>query len=306
MSVYGWFQGKGPSGFGHNSTSDEVTEGLDLSGRSYLLTGCNSGIGLDTLRVLLHRGARVFAAARTEQKAADALARFDGEGIPIPCELSDPQSVRSAVQAVREAGFPLSGIIANAGIMALPERTVRLGHELQFLTNHLGHFILVTGLLEQLDDEGRVVMLSSSAHRGAPPEGIRFEDVSFEQGYSPWKAYGQSKLANLLFAKHLSTRLPQGGQRAHSVHPGVISTGLKRHMNPAVQAVLGTLGPALVLKSVPQGAATQVYVATHPDAAHSNGEFWADCNLATASEKGRDAGLAARLWDATEEWVAGL
>ncbi|MCB9675202.1 MAG: SDR family NAD(P)-dependent oxidoreductase [Alphaproteobacteria bacterium] len=306
MSIYGWFQGPGPSGFGYNSTADEVVDGLDLAGRTYLLTGCNSGLGEDALRVLLGRGARVIATARTEEKAAAAIAGLGGDGVPLACELSEPDSVRAAVKQVIDLGHPLAGIIANAGIMALPQRTVKHGHELQFLTNHIGHYLLVTGLLEQLDADGRVVMLSSTAHMQAPPEGIRFDDVSFEKGYSPWASYGQSKLANLLFAKHLATRLPQPTQTANSVHPGVIMTNLARHW-PRFVSVLGkSLGTAIALKTVPQGSATEVYVATHPDAAKHNGEYWADCNVATPSKPGRDAALAARLWEETEKWVAAL
>ncbi|MEZ4317617.1 MAG: SDR family NAD(P)-dependent oxidoreductase [Myxococcota bacterium] len=315
MSLYGLFKGVGPSGFGYNSTSDEVTAGLDLSGRTYVVTGCNSGLGEDVLRVLVARGARVIATARTEEKAAQAIAGLDGpsgpggsagEAVPLACELSEPDSVRAAVKRVIELGHPLAGIIANAGIMALPQRTLKHGHELQFLTNHIGHSILVCGLLEQLDSDGRVVMLSSTAHVQAPSEGIRFDDVSFEKGYTGWTAYGQSKLANLLFAKHLATRLPQPNQRACSVHPGVIWTNLGRHMPGFVQVIAGALGPAVALKSVPQGSATELYVATHPDAGAHNGEYFADCNVAKPSANGRDAALAARLWDETEKWMAAL
>lgn len=304
MSLVGAFRGRGPSGFGYDSTAEDVTAGLDLTGRTYLVTGCNSGLGLETARVLALRGARVVGAARTEEKARDALAPLGNDPFPVACELSEPASVRAAVTTVSDVVGPLDGIIANAGIMALPEREVKHGLELQFLTNHVGHFLLVTGLLDRLAPDGRVVMLSSTAHLRTYGEGIRFDDLDASRGYTPWGAYGQSKLANLLFAKHLATRLP-AGQAANSLHPGVIWTNLGRHMNPAVGLVARAVNPVF-LKSVPAGASTQTYVTTHPAVEGVSGRYFADCNIAESSPHGRDAGLAERLWDATEALVASL
>jgi WW domain-containing oxidoreductase len=306
MSIYGLFQGRGPSGFGYNSTAEQVSEGLDLSAQTILVTGCNSGLGLETVRVLTARGARVIAAARTREKAEAAIRILGGRVVPLACELSDPVSVRAAVKTVRDAGHVLSAIIANAGIMALPERQVAHGIELQLFTNHVGHFLLVTGLLDQLADDGRVVMLSSAAHTRTYPEGIRFDDLAAAKHYSPWGAYGQSKLANLLFARELATRLPQAGQTANAIHPGVIATNLGRHMGRAVNVLFGTLGPLLALKSVGAGAATQTYVAVHPTAARVSGEYWANCNVKESSTHGRDANLAKKLWEVTEGIVANL
>lgn len=305
MSVLGWIKGRGPSGFGYGSTAEEVTAGLDLSGRCFVVTGCNSGLGLETVRVLALRGARVLATARTEEKAREACASVGATDFaPFACELSEPASVRAAVAAMRAEGSAIDGIIANAGIMALPQREVRYGVELQLLTNHVGHFLLVTGLLDRLSPSGRVVMVSSSAHQNTYAEGIRVDDFGAERGYTAWGAYGQSKLANLLFAKHLATRLP-AGQTANSLHPGVIQTNLGRHMNPALRVVLSLGGP-LVLKSIPEGTSTQCYVAAHPDTASVTGEYYADCNVARPSAWGRDAALAAALWDRTEALVATL
>ncbi|MCA9569382.1 MAG: SDR family NAD(P)-dependent oxidoreductase [Myxococcales bacterium] len=304
MSLVGALRGKGPSGFGYDSTAEDVTEGLDLTGRTILVTGCNSGLGLETARVLALRGARVVGAARTEEKAREALAPFAGEHLPVACELSEPASVRAAVQVVAEKAGPLDAIIANAGIMALPERNVSHGLELQFLTNHVGHFLLVTGLLDRLAPTARVVMLSSTAHTNTYAEGIRLDDLDASRGYTPWGAYGQSKLANLLFAKHLATRLP-AGQTANSLHPGVIWTNLGRHMNPVVGFAATLISP-LFLKTIPAGASTQTYVATHPDVAATTGEYFADCNIAKPSAHGRDAALAEALWTKTEELVAAL
>jgi WW domain-containing oxidoreductase len=309
MSVHGTVStasgGAGEGGFGRRSTAADVTRSLDLGGRTVLVTGCGSGLGLETMRVLCARGARVVGAARTLESAASACDRMEGRAIPVACDLSEPASVLAAVARIRELGFALDAVIANAGVMAPPRLEQKYGYEIQFFTNHVGHHLLVTRLLDRLSDTGRVVVLSSSAHRRAPPEGIRFGDLSGEKAYSPRTAYGQSKLANLLFAKHLAARLPKAGQTANAVHPGVIRTNLQRHLGVGLRAVFSTLGP-LFMKTVPQGAATQCYVAVHPAAASVRGEYFADCNVARPSRLARDAALAAQLWERTERIIASV
>jgi len=303
MSILSRFKGKGPSGYGYGTTAEEVTEGLDLNGQTILLTGCNSGIGFETLRVLAKRGAHMVAAARTREKAESAGAKVDGETTPVACELSEPSSVLACVEQVKSLGRPLSAIICNAGIMALPKLEQKHGYELQFFTNHIGHFILVTSLVDALSPDGRVVVVSSDAHHRAPPEGIQFDNLSGERGYSPWGNYGQAKLANLLFAKQLAVRLEGTGKTANSLHPGVIHTNLARNMNPVVDVVLSIAAP-LVLKSIAEGAATQCYAATHPDMSGVSGKYLADCNEARPSRHGRDAAMAEKLWDVSERIVA--
>ena len=305
MSLYGSLTSPGPSGFGYSSTAEEVLAGLDLRGKTYLVTGCNSGLGLETMRALTAAQAQVIGAARTEAKAAAACASATGDAVPLVCELSEPDSVRAAVQAVLARGVALDGIIANAGIMALPERTLQRGYEAQFFTNHVGHTLLITGLLERLSANGRVVMVSSNAHMRPYRQGIRLDDLSAARSYTPWGAYGQSKLANLLFARHLATRLSPG-QTANSVHPGVIATNLIRRLGRVSQWLWRSVGPVLAFKSIAEGAATQCYVAAHPDAADITGHYWKDCNVATASAHGRDDALAAALWEKTESIIAGL
>ena len=305
MSVAGWFMGKGKTGFGYNSSAEEVTEGVDLKGKNFLVTGTSSGLGLEAARVLAMRGAKVLGTARSADKAKAAFAGLPGDFVPVACELSEPSSVREAVAAVRAMDLPIHGLIANAGVMAIPQRQLKHGYEEQWFTNHVGHFLLVTGLLDRLADDGRVVMLASSAHENTYPEGVRLDDLKAERSYSGWQAYGQSKLSNILFARHLSKHLPKPAQTANSVHPGVIPTNLVRHLNPALRVAWAAAGP-LVLKNIPQGAATEVYVAANPAAGAVNGEYWADCNVATSSAWGRDDGLAAALWKRTEEIVATL
>lgn len=298
-------QKNGPSGFGYGSTAEQVTEGLSLAGKTYLVTGCNSGLGEEALRVLCLRGGRVVGTARTVEKAKAACDAAKGETIPLACELSDPKSVRACVEEVKRQGLKLDAIICNAGIMALPRLEQAFGYEQQFFTNHIGHFILVTGLLEQLTDTGRVVMVSSEAHRRAPKEGIQFDNLTGAKGYGAWANYGQSKLANLLFAKELARRLAGTQKTANALHPGVIRTNLGRHMNAAAWFLFGIVGP-LALKSVAEGAATEVFVATHPSVATVSGQYFSDCNVARARKDAEDPELARKLWEVSEKIVAEL
>ncbi len=303
MSLLSLFKANGPSGFGYGSTAEQVTEGIDLSGRTMLLTGSTSGIGFETLRVLTKRGAHVIAAARTVDKARSAGNQVGGETTPVACDLSEPASVLDCVQQVQATGRPLDAIICNAGIMALPKLNQKYGYELQFFTNHIGHFILVTSLIDSLAAEGRVVIVSSDAHHRAPDEGIQFDNLSGERGYTPFGNYGQSKLANLLFAKQLAKRLAGTGKTANSLHPGVIHTKLTRNMNPVVEVAM-SIGAPLVLKSIPEGAATQCYAATHPSMAGVSGQYLADCNETRPGRHGRDPAIAEKLWEASERIVA--
>ncbi len=305
MSLLSALKRSGPSGFGYGSSAEQVSEGIDLRGKTFLLTGCNSGLGLETFRVLSLRGAHVIAAARTEAKAQAAIESLSADASPVACELSEPESVRACVAAVGKLGRPLDGMICNAGIMALPKLTLKYGLDLQFLTNHIGHFILVNGLLESLAAEARVVMLSSSAHKLTRRGGIDFDNLDGQYGYRAWPNYGQSKLANLLFVRQLAKRLAGSGPTVNAIHPGVIRTQLGRHMNPVMRFGM-LLGRPLFLKSIAQGAATQTYVATHPSLAGVSGQYFADCNPARPSKHGRDDALAERLWTVSEEIVAKL
>jgi WW domain-containing oxidoreductase len=255
------------------------------------------------MRVLTERGATVLGAARSLEKAEKAGAKVNGETLPVVCELSEPESVFAAAESVKAMGEKLDVIVCNAGIMALPKLNQQHGYELQFFTNHIGHFILVTELLDLLADDGRVVMVSSEAHRQAPREGIQFDNLSGEKGYTSWLAYGQSKLANILFAKELARRFEGTDKVANALHPGVINTNLARHLNSIVDVAMSAISP-IALKSIPQGAATQTYLAAHPDAAKVSGEYFSHCNPARPTSKARDAELAKKLWEKSEEIVA--
>jgi len=305
MSVYAWFARPGQSGFGYGSTAEEVTADVSLAGKTMLVTGCNSGIGYETLRVLALRGARVVGTARSLERATQACAGVRGETLPLACELAEPGSVRACVAAIREAGLRLDAVVCNAGIMALPRLELVHGYEKQFFTNHMGHFMLVTGLLDSLAPAGRVVMLSSSAHRRAPAAGIDFDNLAGERGYDAWQAYGRSKFANLLFAKELGRRFAGSERTANAVHPGVIRTGLQRHMNPLLATVMAVGGP-IALKNIEQGAATQVYVAARPELRGVSGQFFANCNIARPRADAESPELARKLWEVSAQIVAGL
>jgi NAD(P)-dependent dehydrogenase (short-subunit alcohol dehydrogenase family) len=305
MSLFAMFKSAGPTGFGYGSTAEQVTEGLSLAGRTILVTGCNSGIGQEACRVLALRGALVLGTARTKEKAAAACAAFPGTAVGYACELSDPSSVRACVAAVVADGHRLDAIICNAGIMMLPTLEKAHGYELQFFTNHVGHFMLVTGLLDQLADDGRVVVLSSEGHRGAPVGGIEFDNLSGDRGYRPLAAYGQSKIANLLFAKELQRRFAGTRRTAYAVHPGVVDTNLGRNLGPVLRGVATAIGP-LVLKSVAEGAATEVFAAVNAKALPLAGSYLANSNVKRPRADAEDAALATRLWAASEEIVRAL
>ncbi len=291
------------SNFNKRSTAEEVTEGIDLTGKTVLITGVNSGIGTETMRVMALRGAHVIGTARSLEKASDAAAEIPGAVTPMACELTDLEDIRRCAAAVAAAAPEIDILIANAGIMALPKLEQVNGIEKQFATNHLGHFLLVNLLKEQIKAAGnaRVVVVSSSAHLQAPKEGIQFDNLSGERGYSAFRAYGQSKLANVLFANGLNQRLGHGAT-ANSLHPGVIGTNLGRHMNPLLAGVMG-LFMVPFSKSVAQGAATQCYVATSADLAGVAGKYFADCHEARTNPLADDRHLADRLWKVSEELV---
>jgi len=289
------------SPFGRDSTAEDVTAGMDLAGKTALVTGCNSGLGLETMRVLAMRGAHVIGAARTAKKAKDACESVEGKTTPLVVELTDLPGIVAAADQVAVLDSPIDMLILNAGIMALPELRLANGVEMQFAVNHVGHFLLANRLLEQViaADAGRVVVVSSGAHRWAPDEGIQFDNLDGADGYDPRQAYGQSKVANGLFSRELARRLGATRATSNSLHPGVIPTNLSRHLPPRD---IDTNDPRY--KTIPQGTATQCYVATSPDLARVTGYYFSDCNPAEASDHMQNDEMAARLWAVSEELVA--
>jgi len=293
------------STFGRRSTAQEVTAGIDLSGKTVLITGCNSGLGWESMRVLAKRGAHIIGLSRTRQKATDAAAEIGIDITPVECDLADFDSVVAATREIESLNRPIDVLMCNAGIMALPELHQRYGLELQFVTNHLGHFVLVNRLLEQVKraPAGRIVVLSSLGHLTSVPGGINFDNLSGEQGYTPFTFYGQSKLANLLMSDELARRLDGSSVTSNAVHPGVIMTPLMRNLG-SLRANLSKIFSMPFSRSVQQGAATQCYVATAPALQGVSGLYFANCNPAIKSIHGKNAKLAHRLWEVSEELTA--
>lgn len=287
--------------FGKSSTAEQVTAGIDLTGKLVLVTGVNSGIGHETMLRLAERGATVVGTARTMAKATEACRRVPGATIPLACELESGDSIRACATEVGKLARPLDVCIANAGVMALPKRETVNGIEKQFATNHLGHFLLINLLRPQIEAcaNARVVVVSSDAHRMAPAAGIEFDNLSGERSYGAWRAYGHSKLANILFAKALARRLGSG-RTANALHPGVIPTNLQRHMNPFVNGLIVMLTRPFG-KTIPQGAATSCYVATRPELTGVTGQYFDDCAVVEPSRQARDEAMSERLWEVSEQ-----
>ncbi|HEY2131842.1 MAG TPA: SDR family NAD(P)-dependent oxidoreductase [Acetobacteraceae bacterium] len=294
-----------PIPFGARSTADEVLAGIDLTGRTILLTGCTTGIGFETMRALAWHGAHVMALARTEQAAQAAATKAGVAVTPIACDLGDLASVMRAVAAVRGLGRKLDAIIASAGVMGGRKAQLLHGIERQFLINHVAHFLLVTRLMDLVPDgTGRVVIVSSSASIGlAPTKGILFGNLDARRGYRALRFYGQSKLANALFARELARRVAGRGITANAVHPGVIlGTQLVRNMAWPIRVAIGLAGR--FSKSLAQGAATQTLVAASPLVQGITGKFWADCQVAEGSRHMDDPAMSGQLWTVTEDIIA--
>ncbi|MFI9596586.1 SDR family NAD(P)-dependent oxidoreductase [Nonomuraea sp. NPDC052265] len=299
------------SGFGARSTADEVLKGIDLTGRTALVTGGYSGLGLQTTRALSRAGAHVIVPARRPGAAEEALAGIDRVEVG-ELDLGDLDSVRRFADGFLATGRDLHIVIDNAGIMACPETRVGPGWEAQFATNHLGHYALVNRLWPAIErGGGRVVAVSSAGHRRS---GIRWDDVMFEHGYDKWQAYGQAKTANVLFAVHLDALAKNAGVRAFAVHPGGILTPLQRHLTKREMVEAGWIdeqGNQLntSFKTPEQGAATQVWAATSPQLDDMGGVYCEDCDIAEQAggsgggvhSYATDPEQAARLWRLSAE-----
>lgn len=277
------------SGFNAASTADEVMRGVDLAGRTAIVTGGHSGLGRETVRALAAAGARVLAPARDVARAEQALAAIAGVEV-WPMDLLDPASIDRFAGRFVVHGRPLDLLVLSAGVMALPtlQRDAR-GLELQFATNHIGHFQMTGRLWPALAAAAaaRVVVVSSRGHRFAP---VAFDDVQFTQRpYDRWAAYGQSKTANALFALELDRRGQAAGVRAFSAHPGgIVDTNLAQHLSAQELRAAGAIDaqgqpvidPFNGLKTVAQGAATQLWCATSPRLAGLGGLYCEDVDVA--------------------------
>ena len=287
------------------STATEVVSDLDLAGKTIMITGATSGLGFESARVLTGRGARVLVTGRTLDKASAACAQLGANTTPIALELESLDSVRACADAVRKLDTPIDVLLCNAGIMALPELQQVQGIEKQFFVNHLSHFLLVNLLLDRVTSapQGRVVVVSSSAYKWAPPAGIEFDNLSGERDYTPNKAYGQSKTANGLFSLELASRLTDTTATSNSVNPGPVDTNLSRHYPGWQRKILGLIS-GFILKPVDVGASTQCYVATSPALATTSGHYFEYCNPLIPGGQMTNKTLATQLWQKSTELVA--
>jgi NAD(P)-dependent dehydrogenase (short-subunit alcohol dehydrogenase family) len=279
------------STFDARSTGEDVTAGLNLSGKTAVVTGCNSGIGYETMRVLALRGAHVIGTARTLEKGQEACGSVKGKTTPLVLELTDFDSIVACAKNIQAMSFPLDMLILNAGIV-LGEWEQVHGLEKQFVVNHLGHFVLTHRLLDRVraSPQGRIVVVGSGNHRDAPEGGIQFGDLSGKTWFK--RGYAHSKLANRLFSLELSRRLAAARATSNCVSPGPVDTNIRRYVSGSRPARL---------KSPAEGAATICYVATHPTLAKVSGEYFADCNPVPQVNNQTDAAMAAKLWDVSTE-----
>jgi NAD(P)-dependent dehydrogenase (short-subunit alcohol dehydrogenase family) len=299
--------------FNSETTTDDVLDGMDLSGRRFVITGAASGLGEESTRALAAHGASVLMLARDPIKNDEAAARIraavpDAQLWLDVVDLADLGSIRSFAARFLESAQPIDVLINNAGVMACPFEHTADGFEMQFGTNHLGHFEL-TRLLEPAvvaGHEPRIVNLSSAAHSIAD---VDLDDPNFERTpYDAWISYGQSKSANALHARALARRLAGDGVLAFSVHPGVIMTNLGRHLNDELMqqmmqrsaeraAKVGEAPGGFQIKSAEAGAATQVWAATSPDLVGHSGAYLADCGVGVAGANPSNNGFESYITD---------
>ncbi|MEP2735663.1 MAG: oxidoreductase [Erythrobacter sp.] len=308
------------SKFGATSTTDEVLEGHDLTGQTAFITGGASGLGQETARAMAAKGAHVILAARDQSKldaAADQIREATGSDKveTLKVDLASLESVRAAGAEANQRFDKIDLLINNAGVMACPKMETADGFEMQFGTNHLGHFSLTNQLLPLIKKGSgkRIVNLSSRAHH---IDGIHMDDLNYaSRDYEPWQSYGQSKTANVLFSVALDKRL--NDIDVFAVHPGGIQTNLGRHLTEEqtaalVKRVQESSGGNFAFKSVEQGAATSCWAATAPDIAGQGGVYAEDCHIAEIDNESSAGGvrsyaldpeLAEQLWSVSEELI---
>lgn len=307
------------SGFGWASTTDDVLEGVDMRGLTVFITGANSGLGQETARAMAAKGAHIIMAGRDQAKLDEAAAAIrievtDAQLDTITVDLTSLESIRAATSRARQRFDKIDLLINNAGVMATPFLHTADGFEMQFGTNHLGHFAL-TGELFPLIERGttkRIVNLSSRGHHFAP---VDFEDPHFSnRPYDPWQSYGHSKTANVLFTVGLEQRYAVTGIHSYAVHPGGIQTNLGRHMTKemvaALMARVTSSDAGFAWKTIPQGAATSCWAATAPGLEGTGGVYCEDCHVAEVDDAGSAGGVrsyalnpsfADQLWKLSEE-----
>ncbi|KAI8336868.1 hypothetical protein EDC96DRAFT_523856 [Choanephora cucurbitarum] len=304
------------------TTAEQIAEfyNVDLKGKVAIVTGSNSGTGLETARVFSKFGAKVIIPCRTLEKSNGAIDHIkktvpEADLVPMQLDLSDLSSIKRFATDFLALNIPLHLLINNAGIMACPKQFTKDGFESQFGVNHLGHFYLTSLLLDKIKASApaRIVNLTSSgSFFFESKEGIDFDNLYGEKHYSPFMVYGQSKLANILHAKELQRRLEGVDVTVTSVHPGAVATNLGRNLGPRalfdmvwnVKKTTSFLIDLANVKYLPEGASTTVYCAVSPDVV--KGEYYGDNTIETRfrSQHVDNKALAEKLWKVSEEMIA--
>jgi NAD(P)-dependent dehydrogenase (short-subunit alcohol dehydrogenase family) len=285
-------------GYGPQTTTDEVLEGVDLAGAVVVVTGASSGLGVETARALAAHGAEVVIAVRDPGRAADAVDAIGVYAQLVTLDLASLENVRAAADAILDRWPRVDVLVNNAGVMATPEERTADGFDLQLGTNHLGHFLLTARLAPAMRDGSRVVNVTSAGHFIS---GMHWDDPHYRtRPYNKWEAYGQSKTANVLFTRGLAQR----GRTAYAVHPGKIDSGLYRFLPGEERDAILDGQPASrerTVKTVEQGAATSVWAATANGI--PAGSYLADCHVADAADHATNPDEVERLWAWSEQEV---
>jgi len=293
-----------PIPHGARSTANQVLAGVDLARKWILVTGCNEEIGFETMNALAANGAHVFGLASSLASAKNACDQIGPRATPVECDLADLDSVAAAAAMIRGLQISVDAIIANAEVASPPILHKKYGVELQFLSNHIGHFALVNQLLDLVrNGTGRIVIVSSSASvTQAPPEGVMFDNLDGHVFYDPMTFYGQSKFAVALYAKELSRRLRRRAIAVNSLHPGAAKgAGLRKDLLPPLRVMRSTV--QLLAKSAGRRAATGALLAASPSVTGITGEYWSNCQVAEGNPLLNDSELAKRLWQVSMQIV---
>lgn len=300
------------SKYGETTTADEVLEGKDLSGKTVLITGGSSGLGQETARAMAAKGAHIVITARNPEQMDEAVARIradvpDAKLDTLVCDLASLGSIKAASAEANERFDKIDILVNNAGIMACPKMQTADGFEMQFGTNHLGHFALTKHLmpLVRAGTDKRIVNLSSRGHHIKP---TNLDDPNFKTTeYTPWESYGRSKTANILFTKGLEDRFADEGIHSYAVHPGGIQTNLGRHLTEEDTKFLmdrmkrqaEEQGKPVMFKTIPEGAATQVWAATASELDARGGIYCEDCHVAEIDDVSSNRGVRSYALDQT-------
>ena len=276
-----------------------------LKGKTAIVTGANSGMGMATVKALSGMGAKVIMLCRSEKRGREALTTLSTDGHRdldlILCDLGDYSSIRDFVSQVKKKYDHIDILVNNAGFISLDRQETKEGLERQFGINHIGHFLLTTSLLDLMGEGGRIVNVASGAHKTGK---IHFDDINLHKGFNVIKAYSQSKLANVLFTRELARRVKDRGITVNCCHPGAVATniGIDRETGFG-KTITGLLKP--FFQTPEQGARTAIFLASDDSVSGITGEYFYKCRIARSSRRSKDPALAKKLYEFSEELING-